>query len=143
MLNENNEKPKRPIGRPRVETYMNPEWYKIMIDSGTEGKHITDFLIKLGISWDTHYELLKRNTAYSEAFKEYQKLCENWWYNKGWEAMNSETSNKFNQRLWAIIMSNKFRENWREKQIDVTTQGEKLNDSKSIQIEIIKPDGQD
>ncbi len=139
MLNENNELPKRPVGRPRVETYLNPEWYNIIIETGREGKHITDFLIKLGISWDTHYELLKRNASYSEAFKEYNKLCENWWYNKGWEAMNSDTSNKFNQRLWAIIMSNKFRDNWREKQIDVTTQGEKLNDNKSIQIEIIDP----
>jgi len=42
------------------------------------------------------------------------------------------------------IVKNKFRDNWKdEKQIDVTTQGDKLNDSKSIQIEIIQPDGKE
>jgi len=135
---ENNTE-KKGRGRPRVETYLNPEWYDIILQAGRDGKHITQFLIQLGISWETHYELLKRNAKYSEAFKEYNKLCENWWYEKGWEAMESGQSNKFNQRLWAIIMSNKFRDNWREKQVDITTQGEKLNDNKSIQIEIIKP----
>lgn len=130
-------------GRPRVETYLNPEWYNIIIESGREGKHITDYLIKLGISWDTHYELLKRNTKYSEAFKEYNKLCEQWWYEKAHEAIASNQSNKFNQRLWLQIVKNKFKDNWRdEKQIDVTTQGDKLNDSKSIQIEIIKPNNE-
>jgi len=90
MLNENNQKPKRPIGRPRVETYLNPEWYKIIIDSGRAGK--------------------------------------------------SGQSNKFNQRLWLQIVKNKFRDNWKdEKQIDVTTQGDKISDNKSIQIEIIQP----
>lgn len=129
---------KKGRGRPRVETTMNPEWYKIIIDSGREGKHITDFLIKLGISWDTHHALLKRNTKYFEAFKEYQKLCENWWFERAYETVASGESNKFNQRLWAIIMSNKFRDNWREKQVDVTTQGDKISDNKNIQIEIIK-----
>ena len=143
MLNDNNPLPKRGRGRPRVETYLNPEWYKIIVEAGKEGKHITDFLIKLGISWDTHYELLKRNFVYSEAFKEYNKYCEQWWYERAHESIAKGESNKFNQRLWGIIMSNKFRENWREKQIDITTQGDKINDSKSIQIEIIKPNGEE
>jgi hypothetical protein len=135
---ENNTE-KKGRGRPRVETYLNPEWYDIILQAGRDGKHITQFLIQLKISWETHYELLKRNAKYSEAFKEYNKLCENWWYEKGWEAMESGQSNKFNQRLWAIIMSNKFRDNWREKQVDITTQGDKISEGKSIQIEIIKP----
>ena len=144
MLNENNQLPKRPIGRPRVETYIDPEWYKIIIDSGRNGKHITDFLIKLGISYDTHYELIKRNIVYADAIKEYNKLCEQWWYERAHEAVESGNSNKFNQRLWLQIVKNKFRDNWKdEKQIDVTTQGDKLNDNKSIQIEIIQPDGKE
>jgi len=144
MLNENNQLPKRPIGRPRVETYIDPEWYKIIIESGRNGKHVTDFLIKLGISYDTHYELIKRNIVYADAFKEYNKLCENWFYTKAHEALANGESNKFNQRLWTIIVKNKFKDNWKdEKQIDVTTQGDKLNDNKSIQIEIIQPDGKE
>ena len=138
---ENNNENKRGRGRPRIETTMNAEWYKIIIESGRQGKHITDFLIQLGISWDSHYELLKRNTKYNEAFKEYNKLCEEWWYEKARESIESGQSNKFNQRLWTQIMKNKFRDNWKDdKQLDITTQGDKLNDNKSIQIEIIKPD---
>lgn len=142
MLNESNEK--RKPGRPRVETYLNPEWYNIIIDSGREGRHITDFLIKLGISWDTHYELIKRNVVYADAIKEYNKLCEQWWYERAHEAVSSGNSNKFNQRLWLQIVKNKFRDNWKdEKQIDVTTQGDKVTDNKSIQIEIIQPNGEE
>jgi hypothetical protein len=142
MSNDNNEK--RKPGRPRVETYLNPEWYNIIIDSGREGRHITDFLIKLGISWDTHYELIKRNVVYADAIKEYNKLCEQWWYERAHEAVAGGNSNRFNQRLWLQIVKNKFRDNWKdEKQIDVTTQGDKLNDAKTIQIEIIKPNGEE
>lgn len=138
-MQENNEQSKRGRGRPRVETYLDPAWYEIIIESGKQGKHITDYLIKLGISWETHYELLKRNKKYSEAFKEYNKLCEQWWYDKAHEAVSKGESNKFNQRLWLQIVKNKFRDNWRdEKQIDVTTQGDKIKEDNPVQIEIIR-----
>lgn len=134
-------------GRPRLEETMNPEWYKIIIDAGVEGKHITQFLIDLGISWDGHYRLLKTNKKYSEAFNQYQKLCEDWWFNKAYESMNQNNGAGFNTRLWQVIMTNKFKDNWRaEKHIDVTTQGEKIEGTTTtpIQIEIIKKQmGQD
>jgi len=130
---------KRKPGRPRVETYMNPEWASIIIESGREGKHITDFLIKLGISWETHYELIKRNKRYSETIKEYNKLCEQWWFDKAHRAMSSDSSNKFNQRLWLQIVKNKFRDNWSDKkELDITTQGEKIKEENPVKIEIIR-----
>jgi hypothetical protein len=133
------EQNKKPVGRPRVETYLDPQWYDIILESGRNGLHITDFLIKLGISWETHYELLKRNKKYSEAFKEYNKLCENWFYTKAHEALQSGESNKFNQRLWTIMVKNKFKENWRdEKVLDVHTMGEKIKEDNPIKIEIIR-----
>jgi hypothetical protein len=133
------EEQKNKGGRPRLEKTLTPEWYNIMIDAGRNGKHITDFLITLGISWEGHYALLKRDKKYSEAFKEYSKLCEQWWYERAHEAIATGQSNKFNQRLWTIIMKNKFKANWQdEKQIDITTQGDKINDNNPIQIEIIK-----
>jgi len=137
---------KRGRGRPRLETTMPPQWYEIIVESGREGKHITDFLIKLGISWEGHYELLKRNTKYSEAFNEYNKLCEQWWYSKAHESVERGESNKFNQRLWLQIVKNKFRDNWKdEKQVDVTTKGDKVTQDKSITIEIVnsKTNGED
>ena len=133
------EQSKKPVGRPRLETTMPPQWYEIIIEAGRRGKHITDFLITLGISWEGHYELLKRNKKYSEAFREYNKLCEQWWYERAYEAVESGQSNKFNQRLWLQIVKNKFRDNWKdEKQLDVTTQGDKIKEDNPIQIEIIR-----
>jgi hypothetical protein len=137
---EDNEPIKRGAGRPRLEQTMNPEWYKMMIDAGRDGKHITQFLIDLGISWEGHHALLKRNKKYYEAFNEYLKLCEQWWYNKAHESMSENEGAGFNTKLWQVIMTNKFKQNWKsEKHIDVTTQGDKLEPSKSpIQIEIIR-----
>lgn len=136
---EEPEEGKRRPGRPRAEYTIPKEWKEIILDAGRQGKHISNFIITLGISYDTHYQLIKRNWEYSETIKEYNKLCEEWWYSKMWESVEKGESNKFNQRLWTIIMKNKFRDNWHdEKQIDITTQGEKLNNDNNIQIEIIK-----
>jgi len=127
-------------GRPRVETWLTPMWKEIVLDAGRRGKHITQFLIELGISWDTHYALLKRNKEYSEAFNEYQKLCEQWWFDRAHTAMEETEGAGFNTRLWQVIMTNKFKDNWKsEKHIDIKTDGEKLNNTNTpIQIEIIR-----
>jgi hypothetical protein len=120
---------------------MPSNWAEIILEAGREGKHITHFLCGLGISWEGHHALLKRNTVYSETFKEYQKLSEQWWFERAHEAIASGQSNKFNQRLWTIIMKNKFRDSWSdEKQIDITSAGDKINDNSFIQVEIIKKD---
>ena len=140
-IQEDDDEPiRRGPGRPRLEDTMNPEWYNIMIQAGRDGRHITQFLIDLGISWDGHHALLKRNKKYSEAFNEYLKLCEQWWYNKAHESMSENEGAGFNTKLWQVIMTNKFKQNWKsERHIDVTTQGEKLEPSKNpIQIEIIR-----
>lgn len=136
---EEEEKPKRKVGRPRIESYINPEWKSIILDAGREGKHITQFLIELGLSFQSHRNLLSRSKEYRLVFDEYQKLCEHWWYERMYESIVKGESNKFNQRLWTIIMKNKFKENWTdEKQIDITSMGEKLNTDNKINIEIIK-----
>ena len=139
MEQEEQEQPKRGRGRPRIESYINPEWKSIILDAGREGKHITQFLIELGLSFQSHRNLLSRSKEYRLVFDEYQKLCEHWWYERMYESIVKGESNKFNQRLWTIIMKNKFKENWTdEKQIDITSMGEKLNTDNKINIEIIK-----
>lgn len=129
---------KRSVGRPRLEHTMSPEWYKIIIEAGMKGKHITQYLIELGISWDGHYELLKRNTEYSKAVDEYNKLCENYWYDMAHKSMDKDGGAGFNSRLWALIMKNKFSKNWTDQsRVDITTQGDKIDNSQ-IKIEIVK-----
>ena len=136
---ENNEEEKK-SGRPKLEHTMTPEWKKIILDSGREGKHITDFLIKLGISWVGHHALMKRNKQYYAAVNEYQILAENWWYENAHTAMAESGGMGYNSRLFSLIMRNKFGQNWSEAtKVDVTTQGDKLNNGPSkIEIEIIK-----
>lgn len=135
---------KRKPGRPRLEQTMNPEWYNIIIDAGKNGHHITRFLKELGISWEGHYRLLRTNSKYSEAFNEYQKLCEEWWYNIAQDAMIQDGGSRFNSRLWQIIVKNKFKDNWKDdKQIDITTKGETINQNTPVQIEILRKNIED
>jgi hypothetical protein len=138
-IENTNEEVKR-SGRPRLETKMLPEWKKIIIESGQQGKHITDFLIKLGISWDGHRALMKRNKEYYTAVQEYQILAENWWYENGRSAMDENGGMGYNSRMFSLIMRNKFSERWSDStKVDVTTAGDKLTNSPSkIEIEIIK-----
>jgi len=137
-MEQNNKKPSV-VGRPKLEYTMNPEWYKIIIEAGEKGKHITQFLLELGISWEGHHALLKRNMKYNEAVQEYKKLCENYWFNLAHKSMEENGGNGFNSRLWSLIVRNKFPEHWSDaSQIDVTTKGQTINNETPIQIEIIR-----
>jgi hypothetical protein len=137
---ENTNEGENKVGRPRLETTMTPEWKKIILECGAEGKHITDFLIKLGISWVGHRSLMKRNKEYYTAVQEYEILSENWWYENGRTAMDENGGMGYNSRMWSLIMRNKFSERWSEAtKVDLTTQGDKLSNGPSkIEIEIIK-----
>lgn len=138
------EEPRRGRGRPRVETKINPMWKDIMIESGEKGKHTTEILIELGISWNGHYAMLERNKEYKQTYSEFLKLAENYWFNLALEAMNENGGNKFNTRLWETIMKNRFKDNWKtEKQVDITSAGEKLQADNKIQVEIIKKNIED
>ena len=139
-LNEEDEPIRKGPGRPRLEHTINPMWKELMLEAGRDGKHITEVLTILGISWNGHYALLERNKQYSQTYSEFLKLAENWWYNKAHESMSEDNGLGFNTKLWETIMKNRFKQNWKsERHIDVTTQGEKLEPSKNpIQIEIIR-----
>jgi hypothetical protein len=130
---------KRGPGRPRLEQTITPAWKEIMLEAGRNGKHVTQFLIDLGISWNGHYELLKRNKEYSQSFQEYEKLCEDFWFEMARNSMIENEGAGFNTRLWQVIMTNKFKDNWKsEKHVDIKTDGEKINTPTPIQIEIIR-----
>jgi hypothetical protein len=131
---------KKGPGRPRLEETMNPEWYKIIIDAGKEGQNVTQFLLTLGISWEGHNALLKRNKKYYEAVQQYKVLCEQYWFNLAHNSMSQNGGNGFNSRLWSLMVRNMFPQNWSESsKIDLTSKGDKLNPSDNpIQIEIIR-----
>ena len=122
----------------KAEDTFPPDWREIMIECGKQGKNNSEIFIKLNIHHDTHYEIMKRNEEYQDAYNEYMKHCEQWWFNKAHEAISGPDSKRFNDKLWTTIMKNKFRDGWRdERQIDVTTAGEKLG-ANPIQIEVLR-----
>jgi hypothetical protein len=129
---------KKPKGRPRIENTLTPMWKEIILDAGKEGKHITQFLNELGISWEGHYKLMDRRKDYNEAVQEYERLCENFWYNMAYNSMITNEGKNFNARLWSLIVRNKFPKRWSESQkIDISSMGEKISENK-IEVEIIK-----
>ena len=136
-MEQTNETPRRP-GRPRAENLFPTEWEKIILEAGEKGLHITQFLVELGITHETHSQLIKRNKKYSEAVERYKILCENYWYNQMHEQMRENGGAGYNSRLWSLIMRNKFGERWSESQkVDVTSQGNSIQ-SNPIQIEIVR-----
>jgi hypothetical protein len=131
---------KRGRGRPRTESKLPDGWREIIVESGKNGKHITDFLITLGIGWDAHYAMMIRNKEYYGAVQEYQKHCEEYWYSMAQQSMATNGGAQFNSKLWSLIVRNKFPKHWSEStKVDVTTQGDKINEDKNITIEIVKP----
>ena len=110
-----------------------------MLEAGRDGKHLTEVLTILNISWNGHYGLLSRNKEYSQAYSEFLKLAETFWFNLAYESMVENKGMGFNTKLWETIMKNRFKENWKtERQIDVTSMGEKIGDDKNITIEIVR-----
>jgi len=131
---------KKGRGRPRTETKLPDGWKDIIVESGRNGKHITDFLITLGIGWDAHYAMMIRNKEYYQSVQEYQKHCEEYWYDMAQQSMATNGGAQFNSKLWSLIVRNKFPKHWSEStKVDVTTQGDKINEDKNITIEIVKP----
>lgn len=129
---------KRGRGRPRIESKLPDGWKDIIIDSGKEGKHITDFLITLGISWDAHYNMMGRNYEYKQAVKEYEKYCEEYWFDMARTSMAENGGVAFNSRLWSLIVRNKFPKHWSESsKVDVVSNGETIQQN-PITIEIVK-----
>ena len=131
---------KRKPGRPKANYNLPEGWRDIIIQSGIEGKHITDFLIILGITWDKHYTMMERNPDYSSIVQEYKKHCEQYWFNMAHTSMVKTGGAQFNSKLWSLLVRNMFPKHWSEStRVDVTTQGDKITDDKNITIEIVKP----
>jgi hypothetical protein len=118
---------------------LKPNYKDILIKAGEEGLHITSFLIDLELTFEQHQSLLDTNKKYKRAFEEYEKLCENYWFNMARNSMVENNGHGFNSRLWQIIMKNKFSERWNEtNKVDLTSKGQQIESKEPIQIEIIK-----
>jgi hypothetical protein len=66
-------------------------------------------------------------------------LSHAWWVSISRNSFASGTSKQVNSQLYSLILRNRFKDEWNaENKIDITTQGEKIDSNKKIEIEIIK-----
>lgn len=122
-----------------MERKKQTNYLEVMSRLGREGKHITEVWIELGISQEEHIQLLEGNQKYKKGFDEYNKLCENYWFEMARSSMQEDYGKKFNTRLWSLIMRNKFGQNWTDQtKVDLTSDGKVLNNPDPIKIEIIR-----
>jgi hypothetical protein len=56
------------------------------------------------------------------------------------ESFINGKSKDINSNLWSLVMRNKFKEDWSDrKEMDVTTQGEKIKNDNDIIVKVIPP----
>ena len=136
-----------PIGRPRISVDQFPEgWKEELLNMGREGQLDIDAKVYLNISNETFSRLLEREPEFLETISMMRQLSHVWWARLPRQAFGAGTSKQMNSNLYALVMRNKFKDEWNhaEQKVDITTQGDKL-DSKKIEIEIVKKaiDGED
>jgi hypothetical protein len=134
------------VGRPkiRIEDLVKkglwPEdWKEVILQMGREGAQHTHIMEKFDLTRDTYYKLINRDKEFSDTVKKAQTYAQNYWMKFMEESFINGKSKDINSNLWSLVMRNKFKEDWSEKQyVDYTTQGEKITNN-DIVVKIIPP----
>jgi hypothetical protein len=129
-----------PVGRPKITIDEFPkDWKTELIKMGEQGMLDVDIKAYLNISNDTFYRLMDEEPQFSEIVSQMRTLSHAWWVSISRNSFASGTSKQVNSQLYSLILRNRFKDEWNaENKIDITTQGEKIDSNKKIEIEIIK-----
>jgi hypothetical protein len=129
-----------PVGRPKITIDEFPkDWKTELIKMGEQGMLDVDIKAYLNISNDTFYRLMEEESQFSEIVSQMRTLSHAWWVSISRNSFASGTSKQVNSQLYSLILRNRFKDEWNaENKIDITTQGEKIDSNKKIEIEIIK-----
>ena len=129
-----------PVGRPRLTLDEFPkDWKTELIKMGEQGMLDVDIKAYLNISNETFSRLLEREPEFLEIVSRMRTLSHIWWINISRNSFASGTSKQVNSQLYSLILRNRFKDEWNaENKIDITTQGEKIDSNKKIEIEIIR-----
>jgi hypothetical protein len=131
----------KPVGRPRLTLDEFPkDWKEQLLRMGADGMLDVDAKVYLHISNETFSRLLEREPEFLEAVSMMRQLSHSWWARLPREAFGSGTSKQMNSNLYSLVMRNKFKDEWNnaENKVDITTQGDKLDSNKKIEIEIVR-----
>lgn len=131
---------KRPVGRPRKTLNDLPiGWETKLIEMGQEGMLDIDAIVYLGISKETFYEFLEEYPNFTDTISRMRNASHTWWASIPRKGFKDGKSKDVNSNLWALVMRNKFKDEWNtEKKVDITSGGEKIDGNKKIEIEIIR-----
>jgi hypothetical protein len=129
-----------PVGRPKITIDEFPkDWKEHLLRMGAEGMLDMDIKAYLNISNDTFYRLLNEEPQFLEIVSQVRQLSHVWWINISRNSFANGTSKQVNSQLYSLILRNRFKDEWNaENKIDITTQGEKIDSNKKIEIEIIR-----
>lgn len=134
-------------GRPRIRIedlvkrgIWSENWKEEIYQMGKEGKQHTHLMEHFDLSRDTFYALINRDKDFADAVKKAQTYAQNYWMKFMEEAFIKGDSKSINSNLWSLVMRNKFKEDWSDrKEMDVTTQGDKIKNENDIIVKIIPP----
>lgn len=138
---------KQPVGRPKKYTIKRlvqsgrwkETWKEEMYALGKEGKTRTHIINYFGLSRQSYYDLYRDDKEFYEAVNKTMEYSQQWWIDIAQKRWIEGTEKNINSNHWSLIMRNMFKEDWSDrKDIDVTTQGDKLND-KDIIVKVIPP----
>lgn len=131
----------KPVGRPRLTLNDFPKgWEQELLRMGSEGMLDVDIKVYLNISNDTFARLLVDEPQFLEVVSRMRSLSHAWWVAISRNSFASGTSKQVNSQLYSLILRNRFKDEWNhaENKVDITTQGDKLDSNKKIEIEIVR-----
>ena len=129
-----------PVGRPLLTLDQFPKnWKEELVKMGEQGMLDVDIKAYLNISNDTFTRLLNDEPEFLEIVSLMRTLSHTWWINISRNSFANGTSKQVNSQLYSLILRNRFKDEWNaESKIDITTQGEKIDSNKKIEVEIIR-----
>lgn len=95
-----------PIPPPIPECKYDPAFCEIFVEMSSNGCSRVEFCAKVGIVYETFLKYQKQFPEFGEAVHKGLLLCQSWWEKQGRENVGNKG---FNQRLWEINMTNRFR----------------------------------
>lgn len=107
-------------------TYGRPTKYQDdfcdrVIECGKIGKSLSEIAEELDVTYETIRVWNKEIPLFSAAISRARELAQSWWERQGRENMFDSKESKFNEKLWAINVYNRFPETWRDRRsIEIT-----------------------
>lgn len=115
-------------------------WKEQLYQLGREGKTKVHIMNHFDLSRRGYYQLINDDMEFRDAVQKAMELSQEWWVNIAQKRWIEGTEKNINSNHWSLMMRNMFKDDWSDrKDIDVTTQGDKLKNENDIVVKIIPP----